>query len=124
MIRRPPRSTLAVTLFPYTTLFLSAARAAGEDLGDFPAQVPPVAKSLVQALAHEWRRLVSRIPQKKDVALPPPIGDQRMETIGRGPPDAALIGAQLGREKAPDILLARNFCGILAGKDQIGRAHV
>src|SRR3546814_2226134 len=86
-------------------------------LGDFPAQVPRVAKSLVQALAHEWRRLVSRIPQKKDVALPPPIGDQRMETIGRGPPDAALIGAQLGREKAPDILLARNFCGILAGKD-------
>src|SRR3546814_18447463 len=37
--------------------------------------------------------------------------------LGRGPPDAALIGAQLGREKAPDILLARNFCGILAGKD-------
>src|SRR3546814_16023582 len=63
-------------------------------LGDFPAQVPRVAKSLVQALAHEWRRLVSRIPQKKDVALPPPIGDQRMETIGRGPPDAALIRSE------------------------------
>src|SRR3546814_12666945 len=39
-----------------------AARAAVEDLGDFPAQVPRVAQSLVQALAHDWRRLVSRIP--------------------------------------------------------------
>src|SRR3546814_1543053 len=29
MIRRPPRSTLTDTLFPYTTLFRSVARAAG-----------------------------------------------------------------------------------------------
>src|SRR3546814_16680418 len=29
MIRRPPRSTRTDTLFPYTTLFRSAARAAG-----------------------------------------------------------------------------------------------
>src|SRR3546814_6908805 len=30
MIRRPPRSTRTDTLFPYTTLFRSLARAAGE----------------------------------------------------------------------------------------------
>src|SRR3546814_9310140 len=30
MIRRPPRSTRTDTLFPYTTLFRSAARAAGQ----------------------------------------------------------------------------------------------
>src|SRR3546814_13203624 len=34
MIRRPPRSTRTDTLFPYTTLFRSLARRAGEDFGD------------------------------------------------------------------------------------------
>src|SRR3546814_20949313 len=33
MIRRPPRSTRTHTLFPYTTLFRSAARAGGPRLG-------------------------------------------------------------------------------------------
>src|SRR3546814_6635251 len=32
MIRRPPRSTLTDTLFPYTTLFRSAGRSAGPAL--------------------------------------------------------------------------------------------
>src|SRR3546814_9065470 len=36
MIRRPPRSTLTDTLFPYTTLFLSPPRAAGGDAHDRP----------------------------------------------------------------------------------------
>src|SRR3546814_4263529 len=33
MIRRPPRSTRTDTLFPYTTLFRSAARSQGSDAG-------------------------------------------------------------------------------------------
>src|SRR3546814_17461985 len=32
MIRRPPRSTLTDTLFPYTTLFRSVGQRAGADL--------------------------------------------------------------------------------------------
>src|SRR3546814_14363155 len=35
MIRRPPRSTLTDTLFPYTTLFRSLAVQAPPDRGDF-----------------------------------------------------------------------------------------
>src|SRR5213082_3979630 len=34
MIRRPPRSTLCQTLFPYTTLFRSKLDAVGEVLAD------------------------------------------------------------------------------------------
>src|SRR3546814_18866067 len=36
MIRRPPRSTRTDTLFPYTTLFRSALRSAGERQDDPP----------------------------------------------------------------------------------------
>src|SRR5213082_4036288 len=35
MIRRPPRSTLCQTLFPYTTLFRSNGRALHAHLADF-----------------------------------------------------------------------------------------
>src|SRR3546814_2157608 len=37
MVRRPPRSTRTDTLFPYTTLFLSANHAGADDsdVGDF-----------------------------------------------------------------------------------------
>src|SRR3546814_5597328 len=34
MIRRPPRSTRTDTLFPYTTLFRSVRRGAGQESGD------------------------------------------------------------------------------------------
>src|SRR5213076_3590836 len=36
MIRRPPRSTRLVTLFPYTTLFRSAGRHAAGDRAENP----------------------------------------------------------------------------------------
>src|SRR3546814_19659695 len=39
MIRRPPRSTLTDTLFPYTTLFRSRARAFEQDALDHDAGV-------------------------------------------------------------------------------------
>src|SRR3546814_4225806 len=47
MIRRPPRSTRTHTLFPYTTLFRSAAAAARS-----PAQGPD--QTTVRALAAHW----------------------------------------------------------------------
>src|SRR3546814_4924006 len=39
MIRRPPRSTRTDTLFPYTTLFRSAAKAIGGDFWVVKAQI-------------------------------------------------------------------------------------
>src|SRR3546814_18628362 len=38
MIRRPPRSTLTDTLFPYTTLFRSVSEAVARAQDRFPAQ--------------------------------------------------------------------------------------
>src|SRR3546814_11840260 len=46
MIRRPPRSTRTDTLFPYTTLFLSASRSAARD-----GRVRRVDVSMMEALA-------------------------------------------------------------------------
>src|SRR3546814_685139 len=43
MIRRPPRSTRTDTLFPYTTLFRSAADTAGDILERNGAGQPPIA---------------------------------------------------------------------------------
>src|SRR3546814_7783725 len=39
MIRRPPRPTLTDTLFPYTTLFRSAAGTAADEVADTGEQV-------------------------------------------------------------------------------------
>src|SRR3546814_4339119 len=60
MRRRPPRSTLTDTLFPYTTLFRSAiARGLGvreDHLHAFGSQVAPVIDVLGVACAHQERR--------------------------------------------------------------------
>src|SRR3546814_13172709 len=53
MIRRPPRSTRTDTLFPYTTLFRSAA-------GSFPA--PALAQSMPEI---NWR-MASSFPKSLD----------------------------------------------------------
>src|SRR3546814_9767099 len=46
MIRRPPRSTRTYTLFPYTTLFRSLSRDAGEGIGGKAREpAPPVTGS-------------------------------------------------------------------------------
>src|SRR3546814_14597812 len=39
MLRRPPRSTRTDTLFPYTTLFRSARRMSGENVGILPDEI-------------------------------------------------------------------------------------
>src|SRR3546814_5774587 len=59
MIRRPPRSTRTDTLFPYTTLFRSAARAAaaGDVVGDRRAQAAAGRRPGGQALPAAGRRL-------------------------------------------------------------------
>src|SRR3546814_13867796 len=57
MIRRPPRSTRTDTLFPYTTLFRSATRAAG----DFLALAAGARRH-----HHFWRALQNRHPVRLD----------------------------------------------------------
>src|SRR3546814_17965854 len=60
MIRRPPRSTRTDTLFPYTTLFRSGARAGAP---------PPAARDLGGYRARHRRRLADK-PQRGGAAVP------------------------------------------------------
>src|SRR3546814_1363388 len=71
MIRRPPRSTLTDTLFPYTTLFRSAH--------------PPEARERAVVGGRRRRRAILRIERGEQDALAPrrlhraqPIGDRRV----------------------------------------------
>src|SRR3546814_5261813 len=63
MIRRPPRSTLTYTLFPYTTLFRSRqhSRCAGLRL---IAMVPEQCEKFATAIVRRWRggRIRSHAP--------------------------------------------------------------
>src|SRR3546814_3748405 len=78
MIRRPPRSTLTDTLFPYTTLFRSVARHAqhgrfaGAGIADDDCQV---------VLAGDMRQRVPLlVPQHQAItpgSVPPPILQRR-----------------------------------------------
>src|SRR3546814_11617172 len=94
MIRRPPRSTRTDTLFPYTTLFRSAAdpvrravrAVAGVEAGD--AAVPRLARAPRQAVAcAPWRR--------PGGAAPRPLRTRaEAARTGRG---RRRIGGQIGR---------------------------
>src|SRR3546814_1887623 len=67
MIRRPPRSTRTDTLFPYTTLFRSAAAVGAGAHGDHPARL----RHLVVDLAQRGRHLVGqRAGDDHHVGLP------------------------------------------------------
>src|SRR3989442_8156678 len=65
MIRRPPRSTL----FPYTTLFRSdarAIRALALVLPDVSANVPPARAGFLALARHHDRRMRFRLPGARD----------------------------------------------------------
>src|SRR3546814_20070028 len=75
MIRRPPRSTRTDTLFPYTTLFRSAAQIVGADTWRVIAQIGCAPRVLVAAAElpgtpREPGRLGDIIEQDTDAGLP------------------------------------------------------
>src|SRR3546814_20149206 len=67
IIRRPPRSTRTDTLFPYTTLFRSAASAGKLHLGaGLPARADPAeARSPLRSVGNgeKWTRQTSVAPE-------------------------------------------------------------
>src|SRR5258705_1677445 len=94
MIRRPPRSTL----FPYTTLFRSQARAPrfgderGKDHGraHAPVETPPIDAvgdrseehtSELQSLRHLVCRLLLEKKKKELDGIPPPTAARRMTCV-------------------------------------------
>src|SRR3546814_16084647 len=82
MLRRPPRSTRTDTLFPYTTLFRSAAAAdyvAGHSLGEYSALCAAGAFDLATTA-----RLLKTRGQAMQAAVPVGVGAM-----------AALLGADI-----------------------------
>src|SRR3546814_15088417 len=66
MIRRPPRSTRTDTLFPYTTLFRSVLREAGEEAHVLPVHVDvheaaDLAAVVQETLAHPRELRLQRL---------------------------------------------------------------
>src|SRR3546814_9076149 len=81
MIRPPPRSTRTDTLFPYTTLFRSAAVVREPGLLDIwslePAQYPGPRVQRRGALRHRW---IAGVPRREHTALRCPVPATRPTT--------------------------------------------
>src|SRR3546814_8257790 len=124
MIRRPPRSTLTDTLFPYTTLFRShdqpPARRIGTDLASHGlsrrADLQPVEHQMV-ARRDAWRhrcgaarRDVARTDRRRQPGAAGRVADHRLEWAAGD----------------PAALYRREFSAACArpGDRPIGRAHV
>src|SRR3546814_17901149 len=104
MIRRPPRSTLTDTLFPYTTLFRSLAVQAPPDRGDFGVEFAVGdAQRLDGAHRMDHRRMVA----PAETAADPWVGARRtfLRQISgdlAGPGDSAYATHPVGRGVAGD----------------------
>src|SRR3546814_10263295 len=80
MLRRPPRSTRTDTLFPYTTLFRSAARAWLGRVGYDPVYgARPLKRAVQRYLQDPLADLILRGEVKDGVAVKVDEGDGRSE---------------------------------------------
>src|SRR3546814_21164677 len=98
MIRRPPRSTLTDTLFPYTTLFRSV-RAAYPRAEHVIAVSEGVAQDLQQNFA---------IPADQISVFANPVDHERIAAMAAIEPAFSIQGSYI----------------VAAGRLEIGRAHV
>src|SRR3546814_11557685 len=103
MIRRPPRSTRTDTLFPYTTLFRSAA-------------IDPDGKALADMSAHDGEEPGRRGDAKEFLGFLPRAADDRFQ---RGPDLAG--GGLDATDQAVDDCLARRTEADAQGK-RLGQA--
>src|SRR3546814_13219907 len=111
MIRRPPRSTLTDTLFPYTTLFRSAVR--GPDRPWVPCRMPG-SRARTGGKQSEFRR--ARDFSARGTALadgagrPVPCLDERRRVPRASPDDGRRLHLDVpsapGRHSAPGLALA------------------
>src|SRR3546814_15299419 len=115
MTRRPPRSTRTDTLFPYTTLFRSAAGTeVGELLGLERIDLEIVGlgvltdhHAFVDRLAwrHHQDAALLQIAERIAHGLPCRVGDQHAVRTAR---DLALVGAVLLEQAVHDARAARS----------------
>src|SRR3546814_9770178 len=114
MIRRPPRSTRTDTLFPYTTLFRSAALRPHEIIDalalheERPLDIAGRRDLLVRLAIRERLDRGQIVAKAHDVAMPP----------------TAIIEIELPVIVAKDELVDRLRAVVEARDQQIGRAHV
>src|SRR3546814_5166798 len=109
MIRRPPRSTRTDTLFPYTTLFRSVARAMREESGVLPV-----------VLAGDFERLWPASDRTARIGVR--AGQFHATTgysLAHAVRTASALPAPVDRSDLADVLRAR----AAASWTQIGSAH-
>jgi hypothetical protein len=59
--------------------------------GKLPGEIGSVTNTLAHALGHERRRHMRGIARQHDPTTTPFVGDERMEYVGRGPPELAIL---------------------------------
>src|SRR3989449_11121495 len=125
MIRRPPRSTL----FPYTTLFRSAAGDGARDVAARPHRGDPGAPERLEDVG----QALERYPVELDVLADRDVGDAARVALGEPGDRAKLVGLQLTvRDPDADHEVARRLALAALAADradavalgEIGRAHV
>src|SRR3546814_8008546 len=109
MIRRPPRSTLTDTLFPYTTLFRSIDLV--ERFG-VPAHRLDRERDIDVARIRYRLAGIERFHQRQRVGL-------ALHAVGEREQDRLL---RARRQLAPPAILERGACG--GDRPEIGRGHV
>src|SRR3546814_5919871 len=131
MVRRPPRSTLTDTLFPYTTLFRSDpraghARAAAWHRTAAPGRLPravlqqrrrPAGRQLPGAAAYPRRRALAGAGAR---VLPRPR--QPHAAVHRA--GARIPALPRSAKRGPGDAVAARTGTLRMGRTQIGRAHV
>src|SRR3546814_5571073 len=119
MRRRPPRSTLTDTLFPYTTLFRSTeAREAGVRPAWLFLGPEGDAHPLAKALAADTLAAGGEVIDTTPAILSKLSGKDNPQTVVGIYAEPQTTLADLERDAAPIWLVAERL------RDQIGRAHV
>src|SRR3546814_4839547 len=108
MIRRPPRATRTDTLFPYTTLFRSAARR--HRIAE-PALHVAAGGAVIGEQFEVAETLVGRAASRQ------PFGDPGVKRAAAFEPDDAIDGV------AGQAVLEAPCRGIVAGVDEVGLAQ-
>src|SRR3546814_4884674 len=110
MIRRPPRSTLTDTLFPYTTLFRSLTQELVDKAWEIIERVEKEG-GMAKAVAAGWPK-----------AMIETAAAARQARVDRG--DDVIVGVNKYRRQDEDLLETLEVDNTKVREAQIGRAHV
>ena len=90
---------------------------AGNDEREFPTEIHGIAKTAVESLAQERRRLMSGISGEEHAAGLPAHRGRRMKLVDSGAPYGVVLVWEPGIEKRPDPLWADHLLGRLVRQE-------